>query len=225
MIGANPYWDTLTAKVSQRIVVPSQKGVLHMITDLDEVEDLIGLYKTDRENIYIQRLPFLYRYYYKIIGNIGPVAVFIKNARPTPMAMTDKLAGQFRTREMFRSPLGGRLSSFFGGRRHPIFKVHRFHNGIDIATRYGTLVGSASGGRVISTGWMGGYGKAIIISHPNGFRTLYGHLSKISVNIGQSVKAGSLIGRVGSTGWSTGPHLHFTMWHNGKLINPMSVLW
>jgi len=65
----------------------------------------------------------------------------------------------------------------------------------------------------------------VIISHPKGFRTLYGHLSRISVRAGQQVGAGRLIGRVGSTGWSTGPHLHFTMWHNGKLVNPMKVLW
>lgn len=225
LIGANPCWDTLLAKVEQRIIVPSEKGVLHFINDFDEIEDLLKIYKTEMSALIVQKLPFLYRYYYKFFGDIGPVAVFIRNARPTKLNMTDKLAGQFRIREMFRSPLGGRFSSFFGSRRHPIFRVRRFHNGIDIATRYGTWVGSACKGRVESAGWMGGYGKVVIINHPNGFRTLYGHLSRIHVRAGQSVSAGKLIGKVGSTGWSTGPHLHFTLWHNGKLMNPMDVLW
>jgi len=225
LIAANPYWDSVVAKVAQRIVVPSEKGVLHFITDFDELEEIVKIYKSDFKNIVIQELPSLYEYYYKMFWNIGPVAVFIKNARPTVLTMTDKMAKQFCIREMFRSPLGGRFSSFFGGRIHPIFRRYRFHNGVDIATRYGTYVGAACEGRVISTGWRGGYGKTVVIAHPNGFRTLYGHLSRINVRPGRYVKAGSLIGRVGSTGWSTGPHLHFTLWHNGKLVNPMKVLW
>jgi murein DD-endopeptidase MepM/ murein hydrolase activator NlpD len=72
---------------------------------------------------------------------------------------------------------------------------------------------------------MGGYGKAVIINHSQGYRTLYGHLSVIYVRPGQRVNPGRLVGKVGSTGWSTGPHLHFTIWHNGRLINPMQVLW
>lgn len=225
LIGANPCWDTLLAKIEQRIIVPSDRGVIHFINDFDEIEDLLKIYKTDMSNIIVQELPSLYRYYYKFFGNVGPVAIFIKKARPTTLTMTPELAGQFRIREMFRSPLGGRFSSFFGSRRHPIFRVRRFHNGIDIATRHGTWVGSACKGRVVSAGWMGGYGKAVVINHPNGFRTLYGHLSRIHVRVGQNVSAGKLIGKVGSTGWSTGPHLHFTLWHNGKLMNPMEVLW
>jgi len=139
--------------------------------------------------------------------------------------MTNKMAKQFEVREMFRSPLGGRLSSFYGRRNHPIFRKRSFHNGIDIATRYYTAVGAARAGRVTSAGWMGGFGKAIIIQHDKGYRTLYGHLSRINVRNGQYVKAGRIIGRVGSTGFSTGPHLHFTMWKNKKLINPLKVLW
>ncbi len=225
LLGTNPYWDTIVAKINQKIVVPSQKGVLHFINDFDEIEELISIYKINRDDILIQELPPLYRYYYKFFGDIGPIAVFIRDVKPTTIAMTDKMAKQFCLREMFKSPIGGRFTSFFGRRMHPIFRKHRFHNGVDIATAYGTLVGASCSGTVVATGWMGGYGKAVIISHPNGFRTLYGHLSRIYVKRGQYVKRGKLIGKVGSTGWSTGPHLHFTIWHNGKLINPMKVLW
>jgi len=87
------------------------------------------------------------------------------------------------------------------------------------------LIGASRGGTVISTGWMGGYGKAVIVKHDNGFKTLYGHMSKILTKKGRKIKAGSVIGRVGSTGVSTGPHLHFTMWKDGKLINPLKYLW
>jgi murein DD-endopeptidase MepM/ murein hydrolase activator NlpD len=225
LIGSNPYWETLIARVKQHIVVPSRKGVIHFINNFDEIKELVELYKTTPDAIVVQNLPPLYRYYYKFFGDIGPIAVFIKGAHPITITMTKRMAKQFRLREMFRSPLGGRFSSFFGGRIHPIFRTHRFHNGVDIAARYGTLVGAACRGTVVSIGWMGGYGKTVIISHPNGFRTLYGHLSRIYVRRGQHVHSGKIIGRVGSTGWSTGPHLHFTIWHNGKLINPMKVLW
>lgn len=225
LIGANPHWESLVARVNQKIVVPSEKGVLNFIQDFDELEQLTETYSAEINDIVLQDLPPLYKYYYKIINEDKPIAVFIKNTKPSTEFMTDKLAEQFKTREMFRSPLGGRLSSFFGSRKHPIFRVRRFHNGIDIATKHGTAVGASRAGRVISTGWMGGYGKAVVIMHNDGFKTLYGHLSRITVRKGQYVKSGNLIGRVGSTGWSTGPHLHFTLWKEGRLINPLKVLW
>ncbi len=225
LIGANPFWDSIVARVDQKIIVPGEKGVLHFIMDMDEIEDLCSLYDVEKKDILVQELPLFYTLYYKFDSDRKPIATFIRDTKPVADTMTDKLAHRYTLREMFRSPLGGRFSSFFGSRRHPIFNKRRFHNGVDIASRYGTLVGAAHEGVVSSTGWMGGYGKAIIIRHPNGYKTLYGHLSRIFVRPGQKVTTGRLIGRVGSTGWSTGPHLHFTIWHNGRLINPMKVLW
>ena len=89
----------------------------------------------------------------------------------------------------------------------------------------GTLIGAAREGVVISTGWNGGYGKAVIIQHGDGYKTMYGHMSSIFAKPGDRVQAGKILGKVGSTGLSTGPHLHFTLWHNEKLLNPMEVLW
>lgn len=225
LIAVNPFWENLIARVDQQVIVPTEKGVLCFIRDFCEIKALKKFYDAGDNDIVFQALPPLYRLYYGIFTRKHPIAVFIRDARPTPEVMTDKLARQYNLREKFRSPLGGRFSSFFGTRRHPIFRHKSFHNGIDIAARRGTYVGAAREGKVIATGWMGGYGKTVIISHPEGYKTLYGHLSVICTRPGRRVKPGSLIGRVGSTGFSTGPHLHFTLWHRGKLLNPMKILW
>ena len=225
IIGTNPYIPNLLARVNQKIVVPSQKGTLTFVQDLEQIDQICKIYETDRDNVIIQNLPLFYKYYYKSLTNREPIAVFIKNRKPKSHNMTETMAKLYSIREMFQSPLGGRLSSFFGTRRHPIFKNRRFHNGIDIAVRTGTPVGAARGGRVISTGWMGGYGKTVVIQHDKGYKTLYGHLSRITVRSGTYVRKGRLVGRAGSTGYSTGPHLHFTLWKNGRLVNPLKILW
>ena len=225
LIGANIYWEDLLARLGQKVIVPSEKGVLEFVTDFNQIETLAEEYGAEKEDVEIEKLPFLYSFYYKLISDRKPVAVFIKNVKPKTDNMTHSLAGRFELREMFRSPLGGRLSSFYGNRKHPVYSRRKFHNGLDIAAKHGTLVGAARAGKVVSTGWNGGYGKTVVIEHDKGYKTLYGHLSQINVRPGQIVEAGRIIGRVGSTGLSTGPHLHFTLWHNGKLINPMDVLW
>lgn len=225
LIGVNIFWEDLLARVGQTVAIPSERGVLEFVTDYSQINTIAEDYKADERDIEIQETPPFYSLYYKFIDNKKPIAIFIKNVKPRTENMTTTLAGSFELREMFRSPLGGRLSSFFGNRKHPVYSKRRFHNGLDIAAGYGTWVGASRGGTVVFTGWNGGYGKSVLIEHDKGYKTLYGHLSKINVKHGQKVAAGKIIGRVGSTGLSTGPHLHFTLWHNGKLINPMDVLW
>lgn len=119
-----------------------------------------------------------------------------------------------------RWPLGGHLTSRFGYRRHPLFRRHMFHTGVDIAAPRGTPVPAAARGTVIFAGWYGGYGKLVIIDHGSGTSSLYGHLSAISVSVGQAVAGGQVIGRVGSTGYSTGPHLHYEIRLHGRPVNP-----
>ena len=112
------------------------------------------------------------------------------------------------------------VSSRFGLRVHPITGKTKNHTGIDIASNQGTAVYASDGGTVTLAGWNGGYGNCIMIDHGNGYVTLYGHLSSISVSVGQTVSQGATIGAVGSTGNSTGPHLHFEVLKNGTRIDP-----
>jgi murein DD-endopeptidase MepM/ murein hydrolase activator NlpD len=121
-------------------------------------------------------------------------------------------------------PLNARLSSPFGYRIHPIFKTRKMHTGIDLAAPSGTPIRAADGGTIVFAGWRGGYGKTVIVQHGNGLATLYAHLSSIKVGSGQSVGKGDVVGLVGSTGYSTGPHLHFEVRKNGSPVNPLSYL-
>ncbi|MGQ0644535.1 MAG: peptidoglycan DD-metalloendopeptidase family protein [Elusimicrobiota bacterium] len=117
------------------------------------------------------------------------------------------------------------ISSGFGYRRHPILRYRKFHSGLDMPRPHGFPVKASREGRVIFAGWRGGYGRLIIIKHPGGLRTWYGHLSSVNVSAGQRVNRGQFIGRVGSTGLSTGPHLHFEVRDRfGNSLNPKKFL-
>ena len=121
-------------------------------------------------------------------------------------------------------PSGGRISSPFGWRTHPILRRRRFHSGLDFAASHGSPIRAADSGTVIFSGWYGGYGKTVIINHGKGISTLYGHSSNIYVKEGQSVQRGQAIAAIGSTGLSTGPHLHFEVRKNGTPVNPAKYL-
>jgi len=112
------------------------------------------------------------------------------------------------------------ITSPYGMRYHPILKTNKLHTGIDIGAPSGARIVAADGGTVIFSGWLGAYGNAIIIDHGAGISTLYGHQSQLLVSQGQTVVKGQTIGKVGSTGWSTGPHLHFEVRKNGTPVNP-----
>ncbi len=114
------------------------------------------------------------------------------------------------------------ITSPFGYRIHPITGVSKLHTGVDIGASYGTNVLAADSGTVILAGWNGGYGNCVVISHGNGISTLYGHMSSIAVSVGQSVSQGQTVGYVGSTGASTGPHLHWEVAVNGVRQNPLN---
>lgn len=121
-------------------------------------------------------------------------------------------------------PASGRISDDFGYRMHPISFTRQFHTGIDIAAKYNTDVVAAGSGKVIFTGYNGGYGKTVIIDHGSNITTLYGHANNILVRKGQQVDQGSLIAKVGSTGNSTGPHLHFEIRVNDVPVDPLKYL-
>lgn len=124
----------------------------------------------------------------------------------------------------FITPASGRRSSGFGMRRHPVLGTTRLHAGIDIAAPTGTPIRASASGTVVTAGSMRGYGNTVIIDHGGGFSTLYGHCSRLYVRSGQRVNQGDRIAAVGSTGLSTGPHLHFEIRINGRPVNPASYL-
>ena len=117
------------------------------------------------------------------------------------------------------------ITSYFGYRWHPIRGRYLFHSGIDIGNYYGEPIYAAADGVVIYAGWLDGYGKAVIIDHGSGVSTLYAHCSKLLVKKGDVVTAGQIIARVGSTGISTGPHLHFEVRIGGRPVNPLKYLY
>ena len=124
----------------------------------------------------------------------------------------------------FVRPVPGRITSGFGPRTHPILGYVRMHTGIDFTAPYGQEIRAAQGGRVILAGWFGGYGNTIVIDHGGGMATLYAHQSELAVGYGAGVGAGDVIGYVGSTGLSTGPHLHFEVRINGSPVDPAPYL-
>ncbi|MBI0387607.1 MULTISPECIES: peptidoglycan DD-metalloendopeptidase family protein [unclassified Thermoactinomyces] len=121
---------------------------------------------------------------------------------------------------------GGKVTSPFGLRFHPLKKVYRKHEGIDIAKPLGSPIFASNGGVVVESRTSSGYGWKIVIDHGNGYQTLYAHMypQDVQVRVGQEVKKGDVIAKVGSNGWSTGPHLHFEILKDGQVVDPMKIL-
>ena len=140
-----------------------------------------------------------------------------------PLVFTQKDLKRFRGPARFLSwPIrGGRVSSRFGWRRDPFTKRLRMHKGIDLRASFGTSVYAAAPGRVVRSGWLGSCGMAILLRHVNGYSTYYCHLSQILASRGKYVKRGQLIGKIGSTGRSTAPHLHFSLLRYRRAIDPL----
>jgi len=149
-------------------------------------------------------------------------------------AKTEKLEREMRMYESFlRSrgvipsiwPVFGRLESGVGGRRNPFTgRGHEYHEGQDIDAAWGTPVEVAAAGKVTIAGWQRGYGNVVYVDHGSGLSTRYGHLSKINVSVGQTVNTGDILGLVGSTGRSTGPHLHYEVRINNQPVDPKPYL-
>jgi murein DD-endopeptidase MepM/ murein hydrolase activator NlpD len=135
--------------------------------------------------------------------------------------------GQSLRRAFLKAPLSFRRisSTFTSARFHPILKIYRPHHGLDYAAPTGTPVSVSGDGTVLFAGGKGGYGKLVIVRHPNNYKTYYGHLSRIRKGIcrGKKVTQGQLIGYVGATGMATGPHLHYEMRINDRAVNPLSI--
>lgn len=119
---------------------------------------------------------------------------------------------------------GGTISSPYGGRMAPVGGGYDWHPGIDIAVDFGTPVYASAAGTVEQAGWNGGYGRYVKLDHGNGYETAYGHMSGIAVTEGEAVRKGDIIGFAGSSGYSTGPHIHFEVLVDGQFVDPMYML-
>lgn len=207
-----------------RIIVPNKPGLLYRVQGENETLDsVVAKYKKDPTQQ--QKLKEK-----AVSANHLPGTALIASYHLAPgetLLLPGVMPPEFDT---YRFPFGDggwtRISSRFGKRKHPILNITRYHDGLDLPKPYGTKVYPARSGRVVFAGWKGGYGNAIEIRHGNGESTIYGHLSKIDVKEGQWVERGkTLLGRVGSTGLSTGPHLHFEVRDRfGKPVNPLTKI-
>lgn len=133
-------------------------------------------------------------------------------------------SGEGVKKGLMKTPVdGARMSSGFGMRRHPVLGFSRMHKGVDFGAGTGTPIMAAGGGTISFAGWHGGHGKYVMVRHNKQLATAYAHMSRIDVRPGQKVRQGQVIGAVGSTGLSTGPHLHYEVWLNGQAVNPVRL--
>jgi murein DD-endopeptidase MepM/ murein hydrolase activator NlpD len=144
--------------------------------------------------------------------------LFIPGAKMKSEELRDALGNRFIW------PVKGRQTSPFGWRIDPISHTRLWHAGIDLSSNTGTPVKAAAAGKVSAAGWSNVYGNFVIVTHSGGIQTMYGHLSSIRVKKGAQVAQGGIVGLVGSTGRSTGPHLHFSVYKNGRAVNPLEIL-
>lgn len=153
-----------------------------------------------------------------------PAVRQVSAARPIGTRLPGVADAGASTRERQSAELSlemtGRVSSPYGWRSDPFTSHAKFHGGIDLAARYGTAVPAAAAGTVVSAGEQGGYGLTVVVRHENGFQSRYAHLASLDVQVGDGVAQGQQVGRVGSTGRSTGPHLHFEVTQAGRRVDP-----
>ncbi|MBR4631296.1 MAG: M23 family metallopeptidase [Treponema sp.] len=213
IIAVNEIKNVRSIKAGQKLTIPSQDGIIHKIASGDSLLSLSVKYHVPMEDILdVNDIS-------SSILSIGQ-KIFIPGAKLDKDALLDAMG------ERFRSPItvGWRLTSHFGPRTDPISGVASNHTGIDMACPKGTPIKAAMSGTVLKAGWSNIYGNYVLMKHPGGYQTLYGHMTRYVVKQGQSVDQSVCIGYVGSTGYSTGPHLHFTVYKSGKRIDPLPLI-
>lgn len=213
LIAVNGISNVRQLKAGQNLKIPSADGLVHSVKSGDSLSSLSVKYGVTVEDLLdVNDLE-------SQVLTAGQI-LFIPGARLSSETLRMAMG------ELFTWPLKGswRLTSNYGRRADPFTGVTSFHTGIDMAMPSGTPVYSSMSGKIESVGYTNIFGNYVIIKHVNGYQTLYAHLTKSLVKSGQNVAQGAKIGLVGSTGYSTGPHLHFTVFKNGKLVDPMTVL-
>jgi LysM repeat protein len=211
IISVNKIKNTRLVQEGKALKIPNQDGIFHTVKSGETLRSIAEKYKSDSGAIQIANELFS--------GDIkAGTDLFIPGAR------LDWVYKQEINGDLFIWPVSGYITSPYGYRRSPFTDVRQFHSGIDITGNRGTPIRAAMSGRVTTIGYDNILGNFAVISHHSGYRTLYGHMSVIRVKTGTYVGTGERIGDVGSTGLSTGPHLHFTVYKNGVTVNPRTLL-
>jgi murein DD-endopeptidase MepM/ murein hydrolase activator NlpD len=212
LISTNSIRNTRLIQIGQVLRVPNQDGIMYTVKNGDTLEKIAEKYKSDATAIQIANELFS-------DTALPGTALFIPGAR------LDWMERQEINGDLFIWPISGYITSPYGWRRWPFGGGRQFHSGIDIGGQpTGAPVRAAMSGRVSSAGWDNVLGNFVVITHHTGYRTMYGHLSVIRVKTGAYVGTGERIGDVGSTGMSTGPHVHFTVYKNGVTVNPRTLM-
>jgi len=212
ILSINKIANSRSLQIGKVLKIPNQDGIIYTVRNSDNLKSISEKFDVDQESIQIVNELFSDRV-------VTGTELLIPGVR-MPYSMLQEING-----DLFYWPLYGGLTSYYGRRRDP-FNPSRtqFHSGIDIRGSTGAPVRAAMAGRVSGVGYDRVFGNFVIINHHSGYRTLYGHLSVIRTRTGANVAQGERIGDVGNTGQSTGPHLHFTVYKNGALVNPLNLL-
>ncbi|MCR5081251.1 MAG: peptidoglycan DD-metalloendopeptidase family protein [Treponema sp.] len=213
LISINSISNARALYVGQKLTVPSVDGLYHIVASNETLESISAKYKVSLTDIID-------------VNDLSSETLQKGQKLYIPGAKLSSESIQKALGEIFAKPIKirYRLTSKFGPRKDPITGVSSYHKGIDLACATGTPIYASKSGTVMFTGWSSVYGYHVILKHSDGYQTLYGHMSKIIAKKGQTVNQDTKIGLVGNTGYSTGPHLHFTVYKNSVPIDPFTVL-
>ncbi|GHS92927.1 peptidase M23 [Synergistales bacterium] len=241
LVGSNVFKNSVL-QPGNVLRIPNQDGIFYTVKKGDTAESIAKRYGVSLDRIR------------KVNVSVNVAAlkvggeIFLPGARPEAIAETrdkpsgfkanqavasnskksdkssDKAKGKQKSSRNHRWPVMGRINSPFGWRRHPVTHRRDFHTGLDIKASRGTVIRGSREGRVAYAGWMGGYGKVVVVDHSGGQSTLYAHCSSLLVRQGEKVSVGQNIARVGTTGRTTGPHLHFEVRAGNSPVNPLQYL-
>lgn len=213
LISVNNIENVRFLGAGQKLKIPSMDGILYTVKAGDSLQSIVDKNKIKMETLLD-------------VNELTSEELSVGQELFLPGVGLDSTTLRNAMGELFKLPIKAkfRWSSPYGKRIDPIKGVESTHTGTDMACPTGTPIYAAMSGTVTYTGTSNVFGKYVIIDHGNGYQTLYAHMSKITSSKGQFVTQSTKIGLVGSTGYSTGPHLHFTVYKNGKLVDPMSVL-
>ncbi len=211
IISFNGIKQAKSLQVGQYLRIPSMNGILYTVKAGDSVESVAESYKISPDRV-------------KDANALDQAVLaagstlFLPDAR-FPNHVLHEING-----DLFRWPTNARLTSWYGWRKDPFSGSRIFHNGIDLAAAIGTPVRAAMAGTVTQIGYSTISGNYITVRHASGYSSFYGHLSATYVSVGTKVGVGTMIAAVGNSGYSTGSHLHFTVFKNGRTINPIPLL-